>query len=108
MGSARSKYRCSSDWQKYCDRTNSWVQRMLAPFFAACAPASRHNLKFSSGSGPQACCKRPRVTDRVFGRGFMVAFWFNPRARVLCALRSESPEEEPDGVGGVVQVKGSA
>jgi adhesin transport system membrane fusion protein len=74
MGSARSKYRCSSDWQKYWERTNSWVHKMLAPSLAACAPASRHNLRFSSGSGPQACCKRPRVTDRVFGRGFMVAF----------------------------------
>ena len=35
MGSARSKKRCSSLWQKYCEVTISCVQMICAPFFAA-------------------------------------------------------------------------
>src|SRR5260221_7415704 len=62
MGSASLKYLWSSDWQKYSERNNSWVQIIRAPCFAARSASARVFLRLAAGSGEQEGWSSPSLT----------------------------------------------
>src|SRR5262245_16715607 len=59
IGSARSNFAWSSDWQKYWLRNSSGRQTSVAPCWAASTMRARARHRLSSGSAEQRICTRP-------------------------------------------------
>ncbi len=83
IGSARSKRRRSSRWQKYCVRKSSGRQTIFAPSRAASRMWPSAAAKFASGSGAHAHLHK---RNAVFVRS---RHCFNSQVSAACSARSK-------------------